>query len=49
LPATDVEGPVSEGAEEVAEFVVTEEMPEMISCEILPQGGIPEEWLRPII
>lgn len=49
LPATDVEGPVSEGAEEVAEFVVTEEMPEMISCEMFPEGGIPEEWLRPII
>ena len=49
LPATDVEGPVSEGAEEVAEFVVTEEMPEMISCEMFPEGGIPEEWLRPIL
>jgi hypothetical protein len=49
LPATDVEGSVSEGAEDVAEFVVSEEMPEMISCEILPEGGIPEEWLRPIV
>jgi len=49
LPATDVEGPVSEGAEEVGELVVTEEMPEMISCEMFPEGGIPEEWLRPIL
>ena len=49
LPVTDVEGSVSEGAENVAEFVVSEEMPEMISCEILPEGGIPEEWLRPIV
>lgn len=49
LPATDVEGPVSEGTEEAAEFVVSEEVPEMISCEIFPEGGIPEEWLKPIV
>lgn len=49
LPATDVEGSVSEGAEEAAEIVVSEEMPEVISCEIFPEGGIPEEWLRPIL
>jgi RNA polymerase sigma-70 factor (ECF subfamily) len=50
LPATDAEGSVSEGAEEATEFVVSEEMPEMISCEILPElCGIPEEWLRPIV
>jgi hypothetical protein len=39
----------TDGAEDVGELVVTEEIPEMISCEILPEGGIPEEWLRPII
>lgn len=49
LPATDVEGSVSEVAEEAAEIVVSEEMPEVISCEIFPEGGIPEEWLRPIL
>lgn len=49
LPTIDVEGTVSEGAEEAVGFVVSEEKPEMISCEILPDGGIPEEWLRPIL
>ncbi len=39
----------TDGAEDVGELVVTEEMPEMISCEMFPEGGIPEEWLRPII
>jgi len=39
----------NDGAEDVGELVVSEEIPEMISCEILPEGGIPEEWLRPII
>ena len=39
----------TDGAEDAGELVVSEEMPEMISCEILPEGGIPEEWLRPII
>jgi hypothetical protein len=49
LPETDVEESVSERAEEAAEFVVSEEMPEMIPCEVLPEGGIPPEWLRPIV
>jgi RNA polymerase sigma-70 factor (ECF subfamily) len=39
----------TDGAEDAGELVVTEEMPEMISCEMFPEGGIPEEWLRPII
>lgn len=48
LPAIDGEGSPSEAAEDSEEVVVTEEIPEMISCEVLPEGGIPEEWLRPI-
>ena len=39
----------TDGAEDAGELVVTEEMPEMISCEMFPEGGIPEEWLRPIL
>ena len=39
----------TDGAEDVGELVVSEEIPEMISCEMFPEGGIPEEWLRPII
>ena len=49
LPAIDGEGSQSEAAEESGEVFVTEEIPEMISCEILPEGGIPEGWLRPIL
>ncbi len=39
----------TDGAEDVGELVVSEEIPEMISCELFPEGGIPEEWLRPIV
>ena len=60
LPAVDGDG-ASDGesagddvgvtgeAGDAGELVVTEEIPEMISCELLPEGGIPEEWLKPIV
>ncbi|MFM8810280.1 MAG: RNA polymerase sigma factor, partial [Chthoniobacterales bacterium] len=49
LPAIDSEESPSEVADESGEVVVTEEIPEMISCEVLPEDGIPEEWIRPIL